>query len=261
MNSVMGNTAFLELSDVHVEFIASDRSRIEALLAVDLSIRRNEFLTLLGASGCGKSTLIKIIAGLLEPDSGRVSHHAKEPLTIGYVCQESVLMPWRTVIQNVTFPLEIGGKLSPATLRRAHELLALVGLTGFERTKPYELSGGMQQRVAIARALVHDPHLLLMDEPFGALDALTREELGFELLNIWTQFPKTIVFVTHSITEAVTLSDRCAVMSPRPGRIAETIDIDLPRPRTPEMQYSEPFKEFAQRIRGHIYGGRRSAAA
>ena len=168
--------------------------------------------------------------------------------------------PWQ-IFRRVTFPLQINGTLSPATTERAMHLLELVGLRGFEKKAPYELSGGMQQRVAIVRALAHDPQLLLMDEPFAALDAMTREELGFEVMRIWAEFKKTVVFVTHSIHEAVLLADRCVVMSPRPGRVTEIIEIDLPRPRTLDTQFTPPFKDLSHRVRAHIYRGRGSALA
>ena len=253
---------FIHLQSINVAFAASDGTRVEALHDVDLTIAEGEFLTVVGASGCGKSTMLRVLAGLLAPTSGSLARGASAtPLTIGYVFQEPVLMPWRSVLENVTFPLQINGTLSPATTERAMHLLELVGLRGFEKKAPYELSGGMQQRVAIVRALAHDPQLLLMDEPFAALDAMTREELGFEVMRIWAEFKKTVVFVTHSIHEAVLLADRCVVMSPRPGRVTEIIEIDLPRPRTLDTQFTPPFKDLSHRVRAHIYRGRGSALA
>jgi NitT/TauT family transport system ATP-binding protein len=193
-------------------------------------------VTLVGRSGCGKSTLLRILAGLIPASSGSVTiagHPVSGPRSdVSLVFQRSALMPWRNVIENVLLPVEILG-LSKRDYRPvAADLLALVGLEGFERRRPYELSGGMHQRVALCRALIQDPKVLLMDEPFAALDALTREELSLELQRIWSERQKTIVFVTHSIQEAVLLADRVIAMSPRPGQIVRTIEVDLPRPRS-----------------------------
>jgi NitT/TauT family transport system ATP-binding protein len=214
----------------------SRRSRLHALSAIDLEIRDNEFVTLVGRSGCGKSTLLRIIAGLLRPTTGDVRvgdtpvRGARRDLS--FMFQRSALLPWRTVFENVMLPVEILHLDRRTHRARAEELLALTGLEGFEGRRPDELSGGMQQRVSLCRALVHNPSVLLMDEPFAALDALTREELSLELQRIWTEDRKTIVFVTHSIQEATLLADRIVVMSPRPGRIARILDVNAPRPRS-----------------------------
>ena len=193
-------------------------------------------MTLVGRSGCGKSTLLRILAGLIAPSSGSVTIAGRRVSgtrrDVSLVFQRSALMPWRNVIENVLLPVEILGLSKRKYRPVAADLLALVGLEGFERRRPYELSGGMHQRVALCRALIQDPEVLLMDEPFAALDALTREELSLELQRIWSERQKTIVFVTHSIQEAVLLADRVVAMSPRPGRIVRTIAVDLPRPRS-----------------------------
>ena len=214
----------------------SRRTRLHALDGIDLEIGDNEFVTLVGRSGCGKSTLLRIIAGLLRPSRGEV-RIGGEPVRgtrrdVSFMFQRSALLPWRTVLQNVLLPVEIMRLDRRKYRARAEELLALTGLEGFEDRRPDELSGGMQQRVSLCRALVHDPAVLLMDEPFAALDALTREELSLELQRIWSEDRKTIVFVTHSIQEATLLADRIVVMSPRPGRIARTLTVSAPRPRS-----------------------------
>jgi NitT/TauT family transport system ATP-binding protein len=224
-----------------------------ALQQVDLAIRQNEFVTLVGPSGCGKSTLLKIIDLLIPPSRGTVLFDGR-PLAgpsrdVGIVFQEPVLLPWRGILDNVMLPAEILGLDLAQARRRAMDLLSLVGLAGFEQRYPKELSGGMQQRAAICRSLVHDPSILLMDEPFAALDAMTREELGFELLKIWDVYKKTVVFVTHQISEAILLADRVVAMSPRPGRIEKVIEVSLPRPRRLDMQFSPEFKRYSDEIR------------
>jgi NitT/TauT family transport system ATP-binding protein len=223
------------------------------LQQVDLAIRQNEFVTLVGPSGCGKSTLLKIIDLLIPPSRGTVLFDGR-PLAgpsrdVGIVFQEPVLLPWRGILDNVMLPAEILGLDLAQARRRAMDLLSLVGLAGFEQRYPKELSGGMQQRAAICRSLVHDPSILLMDEPFAALDAMTREELGFELLKIWDVYKKTVVFVTHQISEAILLADRVVAMSPRPGRIEKVIEVSLPRPRRLDMQFSPEFKRYSDEIR------------
>ncbi len=231
----MSAAPVIEVASVSHVF-RSGRERLHALDGIDLTVGENEFVTLVGRSGCGKSTLLRIMAGLLPSTAGRVSVLGK-PVTgpradVSLMFQRSALLPWRSVLENVMLPVEIL-KLDRKTHRaRAEELLALVGLEGFESRRPYELSGGMQQRAALCRALIHDPAVLLMDEPFAALDALTREELSLELQRISLEHRKTIVFVTHSIQEATLLADRVVVMSPRPGRIARIIEVDAPRPRS-----------------------------
>ena len=224
---------------------------ILALDAVDLTIRPGEFVAIVGASGCGKTTLLNIIAGLTSPTGGtldRAPAVARQGGT-GMVFQNPVLLPWRNVLDNVVAPAEILGLDMRESRRRAAELLTKVGLGGFEGALPYQLSGGMQQRVAICRALLSDPPLLLMDEPFGALDALTRERMNLELQRIWIEGNKTVVLVTHSIEEAVFLSDRIIAMTPRPGRVAQVIQNELPRPRTVETYEAPLFTDYAARIR------------
>ena len=217
--------------------IFSTRSgETEALANVDFAVERHQFVAVLGPSGCGKSTLLRIIAGLLRPTSGEVRVFGL-PVTeprddVGIVFQKPTLLPWASVIDNVVFPIRHKtGRVDAADRDKARAIIETVGLTGFESRLPSELSGGMQQRVGIARALFMEPDILLMDEPFSALDALTREEMGFELLRVWEEQPKTVVFITHSISEAVLLADRIVVMSPRPGRVIEDLVVPLPRPR------------------------------
>ena len=250
----------ISLNRVTRVFNSRDGDQVTALQDVSLEIGRNEFITLVGPSGCGKSTLLRIVAGLILPTAGRASiggQEITEPRAeTGIVFQAPTLLPWASVLDNVLFPLRMMHRIDSTSSDRAMALLKLVGLKGFEGKSPRELSGGMQQRVAICRALVHDPDILLMDEPFGALDALTREEMTMELLRIWSERPKTVLFVTHSITEAVVLADRVVVMSPRPGRIQEIIDIGLPRPRSFETEASPEFHESSQRIRQLIFGTR-----
>jgi NitT/TauT family transport system ATP-binding protein len=238
----------------HLQMIfASPDSELEALAEADFVVSPNEFVCIIGPSGCGKSTLLRILGGLVRPTSGRVLLDGA-PLTapqrkIGFVFQRSNLMPWRSALRNVMLPLEIQGVPRDHAEGQARELLALVGLSGFADTLPRDLSGGMRQRVALARALIHDPEVLLLDEPFGALDALTRERMNWELLSIWQARRKTVLMVTHNIQEAVFLSDRVLAMSPRPGRVEQEVVIDLPRPRTPEALYSSRFLELTRTLR------------
>jgi NitT/TauT family transport system ATP-binding protein len=237
---------------------------VHALEGIDLHVTEKEFIALVGPSGCGKSTLLKMVAGLVPTTAGSIevrgSRVAGPREDVGIVFQAPVLLGWRDVLANVLFPIEIlrldRRKYEPIAL----DLLRLVGLAGFENKHPRELSGGMQQRVAICRALIHDPEILLMDEPFGALDALTREEMSLELLRIWEERRKTILFVTHSIPEAVLLADRIVVMSRRPGRISRVIDVRLPRPRSVEMEHAREFRGHVDEIRGLIFSDRRVAA-
>ncbi|MFB6462882.1 ABC transporter ATP-binding protein [Bradyrhizobium tunisiense] len=227
------------------------KGKIEALQDIDVDVDAGEFVAIVGASGCGKSTLLRLVAGLMAPTNGHVLIGGKvvtEPSPgIGIVFQTPVLLPWRNVQQNVQLPLDI--QRSGKEPKRIDELLALVGLRGFERSRPYELSGGMQQRVALCRALVTNPSLLLMDEPFGALDALTREQMNLELQRIWIETGKTVLLITHSITESVMLADRVVVMTPRPGRIQEIIKIGLPRPRDFSSLRDPEFHRACERIR------------
>jgi len=242
------------LTAEHVEMtFASPDSPQEALAQADLALAPNEFVSIIGPSGCGKSTLLRILAGLVRPTSGRVLLHG-QPLTsprrqIGFVFQHPNLMPWRSTLRNVTLPLEIQGIPPDAAEAQAREMLELVGLADFADALPRDLSGGMRQRVALARALVHDPEVLLLDEPFGALDALTRERMNWELLRIWEARRKTVLMVTHDIQEAVFLSDRVLVMTARPGRIRQEVIIDLPRPRSPDDLYTPRFMELSHTLR------------
>jgi NitT/TauT family transport system ATP-binding protein len=226
---------------------------VDALERISFEVGTGEFVSIVGPSGCGKSTLLKILSGLLPASSGKIVVSGKavnEPLeNVGMVFQAPVLLKWRPVMGNILLPVEFA-KLNVAShLDRARSLINLVGLEGFEEMYPHQLSGGMQQRVSLCRALVTDPQLLLMDEPFGALDAMTRDELDLELLRLWEEKKKTVLFVTHSIQEAVFLSDRVLVMSARPGKLLEMLTIDLPRPRTLEMMSSLGFGEYTLRIR------------
>jgi NitT/TauT family transport system ATP-binding protein len=242
----------------------SKRGRVDAIVDVSFAIQPGEFVSILGPSGCGKSTLLRLMAGLAPATSGEVRMAGKTvsgPVRgLGMVFQTPVLLEWRDVLGNVLLPLEIMGRSEREARQRAHNLIDMVGLTEFKKRLPWELSGGMQQRVAICRALVINPAVLLMDEPFGALDALTRDEMALELLRIWGETKKTIVFVTHSIEEAVLLSDRVVVMTPRPGHVDEIVEVDLPRPRTFETRYEERFSEYSHHLRKLIFrrGGSRN---
>jgi NitT/TauT family transport system ATP-binding protein len=227
-----------------------------ALHDLDMAVEQGEFVVVVGPSGCGKSTLLRILGGLLAPTDGWVrldgTQLSSPRRQISYVFQEANLMPWRTVLRNVTLPLEVAWGARNSSERRARDLLSLVGLQGFEAAYPRELSGGMAQRVAIARALVGDPEVLLLDEPFGALDALSREQMNLELLRIWRAQQVTAVMVTHNLQEAVFLADRVLVMSPRPGTIRAEVAVNLPRPRTLEVMYTEFFGALSRRVREAI---------
>jgi NitT/TauT family transport system ATP-binding protein len=240
----------------------SSAGRVEALRDIDLDVPRGEFVSLIGPSGCGKSTLLRLIGNLLEPTSGEVrvngkpSHQARLDREYGMVFQQATLFEWRSVLDNVLLPLEVMGTPRGTREATARAMLDLVQLTEFAGHYPYQLSGGMQQRVAIARALSFEPSILLMDEPFGALDEMTRERMQIELLRIWSQTGTTVVFVTHSIPEAVFLSTRVVVMSPRPGRIAGSIEIDLPQPRDDQTRESPRFFEKMTGVREALRGVR-----
>jgi NitT/TauT family transport system ATP-binding protein len=239
--------ATLTVQDLGVTF--SDASGVlHALHDLSFTLFENEFVTLIGPSGSGKSTLLRVLAGLIPPTKGTAQYNTDQP-KVGLVFQKANLMPWRRVIDNIGLPLELAGVPKATIHDRAMDLIKLVGLEGFEQTYPQDLSGGMAQRVAIARSLMQDPDILLLDEPFGSLDALTRERMGDELLHIWQARQKTVLMVTHSISEAVYLSDRVLVLSPRPGTIKLDLNITLPRPRTPDMQYTSEFSALAQRLR------------
>ena len=235
------------------QIFATKNSYVHALEDVSFEARDGEFLSIVGPSGCGKSTLVRIISGLLRPTSGEAQVSGKKVTGpqrgVGIVFQSPVLMDWRRVLDNILLPVEVLG-LDPTLYRKkAVDLLKLVGLEDFHQAYPDELSGGMAQRAAICRSLIHDPVVLLMDEPFGALDAMTREQMNTELLQIWQKEHKTILFITHSITEALFLSDRVLVMTERPGRIMKTLEVPLPRPRTLEMLADPDLVKLALQVR------------
>jgi NitT/TauT family transport system ATP-binding protein len=251
-----GGRPKVQLSEVSVAF-SGHGGPVLALDRISLDVAAGEFLCLVGPSGCGKSTLLRVCAGLVRQSAGEVAIHAEHPGTplTAMVFQEHALLPWRTVLDNVLLPVEMLRRRRADYEGRAHALLAMAGLDDFAATLPHELSGGMKQRVAICRALVHDPALLLMDEPFSALDAMTRDQMGLELLRIWEVHKKTVVFVTHSIREAVFLSDRVLVMTPRPATIGFETDVKLPRPRTMDMQESDEFNRYVGLLRHAIEAG------
>ena len=242
----------IEVSELAKDFNAG-RAVLRALADVSFSVEEGRFVTLVGPSGCGKSTLLQILAGLIGATSGQVLIEGKRisapmPDKIGMVFQDPTLLPWKTALANVEFPLDLRGVDRTLRRSRCSALLELVGLSEFADHYPHELSGGMRQRVAIARGLAQDPRLILMDEPFAALDEQTRTRMGHDLLDIWQKTGKTVFFITHSLTEAIYLSDVVLVMSPRPGRIIETIAIDFPRPRELDMIGSETFGRIRNRI-------------
>jgi NitT/TauT family transport system ATP-binding protein len=234
----------------------TSRGAVPALEDIDFTVAEGEFVAILGPSGCGKTTLLKILAGLLPATRGearlRGAPIAGPRRDIGMVFQSPVLFPWRSVLDNVLLPVDVQRLGREKNVARAMELLALVGLATFERRYPWELSGGMQQRVAITRGLIHDPAMLLMDEPFGALDAMTRETMNLELQRIWLEKRKTVLFVTHSIAEAVFLADRVLVMTPRPGRVLDAVAVEMPRPRSLDVMASAAFGDHVRRIRAHF---------
>jgi NitT/TauT family transport system ATP-binding protein len=254
----------VRLASVDKQFAVADGHMV-ALEDIDLAINPGEFVSLIGPSGCGKSTLLRIIGDLIRPTSGdvevngKLAGQARRDRDYGMVFQAPVLFEWRTIEQNVQLPLEVIGTSRAERERRAAQMLELVELSDFRRHYPWQLSGGMQQRAAIARALAFEPKLLLMDEPFGALDEMTRERMNDELLGIWERTGTTIVFVTHSIPEAVFLSSRVVVMSRRPGRITHVIDIDLPRPRDEVTRESERYFELVTAVREALRGPRGSS--
>ncbi|MEV4318912.1 ABC transporter ATP-binding protein [Actinocrispum sp. NPDC049592] len=242
----------VDLQDVSVRF-RTKKMDVTALHDVSLSVRQGEFIAIVGPSGCGKSTLLKLVSGLLKPSAGQVELLGEEVRgprrDIGYVFQRAALLDWRSARRNILLQAEMRRMPATEARERADELIAMTGLTGFEDAYPYELSGGMQQRVALCRALLHRPPVLLMDEPFGALDALTREQMNIELRRIWRETGTTVLLVTHSIPEAVYLADRVVVMTPRPGTVDELIAVDLPVERDYGKTMAEP--EFA-RVTGRI---------
>ena len=251
----------VQIAGVDKTFTGRDAGQTVALQAIDLVIAPGEFVSLIGPSGCGKSTLLRVIGDLVQPTRGTVrvngksAEQARRDRDYGMVFQAPVLFDWRSVEDNVKLPLEILGKPKAWRAQRAKEMLELVELGDFTRHMPYQLSGGMQQRVAIARALSFEPRILLMDEPFGALDEMTRERMNDEVLRIWQQTGTTIVFVTHSIPEAVYLSSRVVVMSARPGRITKIVDIDVPRPRDDESRESERYFQLITEVREALRAG------
>ena len=260
----MGEERFVDQPYVRVDSVGKvfdtfSGDQIVAIENISFDIRSGEFIPILGPSGCGKSTLLRIIAGLLKPTGGMVSvcgNPVQGPIKgIGFVFQKPVLFDWYKVLANILAPVELAGLRKRDYVDKAHELIRLVKLEGFEDKYPKELSGGMQQRVSIARALILDPEILFMDEPFGALDALTRDQLNLELLKIWSEKRKTILFVTHNIPEAVLLGDRVVVFSERPGTIKAIIPIDLPRPRTIEVKEDKRFGELEVELYKLIAGG------
>jgi NitT/TauT family transport system ATP-binding protein len=253
----------VDVREVSLTFETAD-GKVEALSNISLQIADGEFVSFIGPSGCGKTTILRVIADLQQPTSGSLlvngmsAEQARLARAYGYVFQAPALFPWRTIEKNLKLPLEVMGFSDSEQQQRAARYLALVNLTGFERKFPWQLSGGMQQRVSIARALSFDPDLLLMDEPFGALDEIVRDHLNEQLLQLWDKTAKTVLFVTHSIPEAVFLSTKIVVMSPRPGRIIDIIDCDFPRQRTLEIRETPEFLKIAQRVRvglraGHSY--------
>jgi NitT/TauT family transport system ATP-binding protein len=245
----------LQVDEITAAF-TDRRGILHVLDKVSFDVQLQEFVCVLGPSGSGKSTLLRLLAGLLKPVSGEL-HFRGTPIKdtdpgIGLVFQAANLMPWRTVMENIQLPLEVDGRMNGGSNNRSQEMIELVGLQGFEDSLPRDLSGGMAQRVAIARALVQDPEVLLLDEPFGSLDAITRERMGAELLRIWRAQQKTVVMVTHDISEAVFLADRVLVLSNRPAKIKLDLKIELPRPRQHELRYTVEFGRLASELRGAI---------
>ena len=245
---------FISISGLSKTFATLQGDRIEALVDINVAISAGSFATIVGPSGCGKSTLLRILAGLIPPSAGGIEIAGQKVAgprkDIGMVFQSSILLPWRTVLDNVMLPAEILGIPRDKARTRAQELLRMVHLEGFDNKYPQELSGGMQQRASIARALLHDPAILLMDEPFGALDAMTREQMNLELQRIWQESGKTVILVTHSIPEAVFLGDQVLVMTPRPGRLAQVLPVALPRPRGLDGMATPEFGRLTREIRG-----------
>jgi NitT/TauT family transport system ATP-binding protein len=247
--------AILEVRGLSATF-ANGNGGLRALEEISFSVQAQQFVCVLGPSGSGKSTLLRILAGLLPPTRGEVVFEGRRMIGpqrgVGFVFQKANLMPWRTVLENIALPLELQGIQNAERDANAHEMVDLVGLGGFESSLPRDLSGGMAQRVAIARALVYDPDILLLDEPFGSLDALTRERMGTELLRIWQRRQKTVLMVTHSISEALFLADRVLVLTPRPGRLKLDLPVPLERPRQEEILYTPEFGELSRVLRKAI---------
>lgn len=250
----------IELSGISKTYQTS-KGPVHALQDIRLDVAEGEFVSVVGQTGCGKSTLLKIISGILKPSQGMVSvrggsvHQARTDTEFGFIFQDPVLLPWRDALKNVRLPLEVIGYSEKDINRRCSEMLEFVGLQDFAAAKTWELSGGMKQRVAIVRALGFDPSILLMDEPFSALDEITRQNLQEDFLVLWEKGRKTVVLVTHSVAEAVFLSDRVVVMSPRPGRVRGEVAVCLPRPRTREMAESQPYFDLLAKVRSLLLGG------
>jgi NitT/TauT family transport system ATP-binding protein len=241
---------FLEINQVNLSF-TSDEGRLEVLRDIQLRLGREEFLCVLGPSGSGKTSLLRLITGLVLPDNGEIRFHRSEP-RLSLMFQQANLMPWRTVYENIALPLELLNLEVDNVKLKVVEMVKLVGLEGFEKSWPAELSGGMAQRVALARAFISDPDLLLLDEPFGSLDALTRERMAEELLQLWQARPRPVIMVTHSISEALLLSDRVVVFSPRPGSIVLDQAVHFSRPRTAELRYTPEFQKLEKKLRNAI---------
>ena len=247
----MQHTPILTINSLNAVF-PDNNGGLQALEDISFDVHPREFVCVLGPSGSGKTTLLRILAGLIPPTSGSFTFGHGEQPSIGMVFQQSNLMPWRTVIQNIRLPLEIKDVDEAEARRRAQEMVELVGLQGFEDSFPRDLSGGMAQRVAIARALIHDPDLLLLDEPFASLDAMTRERMWVELSRIWQARQKTVIMVTHSINESLFLADRVLVLTQRPGKVKLDLEVDLPRPRKDDIRYTPHFGRLARKLRGTI---------
>ena len=249
--------SIIEVSHLEKVFVTVRNERIHALNDISLTVADREFVTIVGPSGCGKSTLLKVLGGLLPATRGSVllagTRVDRPRRDIGIVFQNPVLLPWRTVLDNVMLPAEVQFLPRAAMLARSRDLLRMVGLEEFEDKYPMELSGGMQQRAAISRALVHDPNILLMDEPFGALDAMTREQMNLDLQRIWLEAGKTVILITHSIPEAVFLGDRVVVMTSRPGRVARLVEVPFPRPRSIDVMGEPEFGRLTSEIRRLLY--------
>ncbi|HUG35294.1 MAG TPA: ABC transporter ATP-binding protein [Anaerolineales bacterium] len=247
----MPHTPILTIRNLSATF-PNENGGIHALDRITFNVRAREFLCVLGPSGSGKTTLLRMLAELIQPTSGSFTFGHGEQPSIGMVFQQATLMPWRTVIENIKLPLEVKQVDEKTALLKTQEMIELVGLTGFEDSLPRDLSGGMAQRVAIARALIHDPDLLLLDEPFGSLDAITRERMWTELSRIWQRRKKTVIMVTHSINESLFLADRVLVLTQRPGKIKMDVEVDLPRPRKDDIRYTPHFGKLARKLRGAI---------
>lgn len=251
MKIAMPHTPILSVKNLSVVF-PDNNGGLRALDDISFEVHPREFICFLGPSGSGKTTLLRILASLLPPTSGQVNFIRNEHPEIGMVFQQANLMPWRSVMENIKLPLELEGMDAASARVKARELVDLVGLNGFEESWPRELSGGMAQRVAIARALIHDPDLLLLDEPFGSLDAITRERMWTELSRIWQVRQKTVIMVTHSINESLFLADRVLVLTQRPGKIKLDVEVDLPRPRKDDIRYTPHFGKLARKLREAI---------